>query len=138
MNENISSINTNLWLQGQLNKPTNKENPSEDANFKEPSVKKTEADLQTFQNTLNDLNITDEEYFKFVETAQNSPNIDEKTKATTKNINTQLNSVQDSWQGKQIISEALSGLDETQKANVINQYQEEYGENLVEILEYWD
>lgn len=141
MSENISSINTNTWLQGQLNKPTNKENPSENANINKPSVKKTEANLQTFQNTLNDLNITDEEYFSFVEVTQNPSgniNSEEKTKATTKNINTLLSHAQDDWQGKQIISESLSGLSEEEKTNVINQYQKEYGENLVDILEYWD
>ncbi len=139
MSENISSINTNTWLQGQLNKPTNSQNSSKNANITEKQAEKTaDDDLQIFQDTLNDLKITDEEFFKFVETAQNSSDIDEKTKATTKNINTLLSSIQDNWQGKQIISEALSGLDETQKANVINQYQEEYGENLTEILEYWD
>ena len=142
MSENISSINTNTWLQGQLSKQINKQNSSENANIIKTSVEKTvNNDLQTFQDALNDLKITDEEYFEFVDVAQNPSenlNSEEKTKATTKNINSLLNNAQDDWQGKQIISESLSGLSEEEKTNVINQYQKEYGENLVEILEYWD
>ncbi len=137
MRENISSINTNSWLQGQYNKPINKQDTSEDKDIKETSVKKADGDLQAFQNTLSDLKMTDEEYFEFVEGAKN-PSENTDIEKTTKNINSLLSQAQDDWQGKQIISDSLNGLSEEEKTDVIKQYQEKYGENLIEILEYWD